>query len=158
MPVHFTEGELMKVGEVCSREVLVMNAAEPLAKCAREMKEQNVGSVVIVDTTGGSVRPVGIVTDRDLLRGQFDRKADLFCLNAGDVMTTDPLVLKEDSDIADAIGRMSRRAVRRAPVVDGAGNLVGIVTFDDLLPVIAGQLCAIAGLIGKQVEQRRGRC
>src|SRR5689334_8584695 len=127
----------MKVGEICSRNVVAMRATEPLAHCAREMKERNVGSAVIVDDAGGYPRPVGIVTDRDMLRGQFDRCADLFCLSAGDVMSSDLLVLEEDTDVADAIERMSRRSVRRAPVVSSGGELKGIVTFDDLLPVVA---------------------
>jgi CBS domain-containing protein len=151
------EGLLMKVGEICSRDVLVVGPAEPLAKCAREMKERNVGSVVIVDDSRGYRRPMGIVTDRDALRGQFDRKADLFCLSAGDVMTTDPLVLNEETDVAEAVERMSRRAVRRAPVVDGSGELVGIVTFDDLVPAIAAQMTTIAKIISGQSEPR-GRC
>ena len=146
----------MKVGEICSRDVLTMSAAEPLAHCAREMKDRNVGSAVIVDNAQGFPRPVGIVTDRDMLRGQFDRCADLFCLNTGDVMSNDLLVLKEGTDVADAIELMSRRAVRRAPVVSTGGELVGIVTFDDLLPVIAAQITAIAGLISGQVEQHEG--
>jgi CBS domain-containing protein len=147
----------MKVGEICSRDVLAMSASEPLAECAREMKDRNVGSVVIVETSRGFARPIGIVTDRDLLRGQFDRSADLFCLDAGDVMTGDPLVLNENAEVSDALERMSRKSVRRAPVVDGSGELVGIVTFDDLLPVIAGQMSAIGGLISEQVERRRLR-
>jgi CBS domain-containing protein len=119
------------------------------------MKQRNVGSAVIVDRARGFPRPIGIVTDRDVLRGQFDRCADLFCLNTGDVMSSDVLVVKEDSDTADAIQAMGRRSVRRAPVVDAAGELVGIVTFDDLLPAIAAQITAIAGLVGDQAGQFR---
>jgi CBS domain-containing protein len=144
----------MKVGEICNPDVLTMSATEPLAHCAREMMSRNVGSAVIVDNVGGFFRPVGIVTDRDVLRGQFDRCADLFCLSTGDVMSGDLLVLKDDTDVADAIESMSRRAVRRAPVVSAGGVLVGIVTFDDLLPVVAAQISAVAGLISGQIEQR----
>jgi CBS domain-containing protein len=134
-----------------------MEPGEALAKCARAMADRNVGSVVIVDTSRGFARPIGIITDRDMLRGQFDRNADLFCLNAGDVMTSNPLVLSEDCDVRDGIERMGHRGVRRAPVVNGSGALVGIVTFDDLLPAIAGQLASIGGLISQQIEQRRSR-
>lgn len=143
----------MKVGEICSRNVLAMSATEPLANCAREMKSRNVGAVVIVEGVQGYSKPVGIVTDRDMIRGQFERCADLFCLNASDVMSSDLLLVKEDTDVADALALMSRRAVRRAPVVSTGGELVGIVTFDDLLPVIAAQIAAIAALITSQVEQ-----
>jgi CBS domain-containing protein len=143
----------MKVGEICSRNVLAMSATEPLATCAREMKSRNVGAVVIVDREEGYRRPIGLVTDRDMIRGQFERCADLFCLNASDVMSSDLLVLKETTDVADAIALMGRRGVRRAPVVASGNELVGIVTFDDLLPVVAAQVTAIAGLITSQVEQ-----
>jgi CBS domain-containing protein len=145
----------MKVGEICSREVLAMGATDSLAACAREMKKQNVGSAVIVDRAQGYPRPIGIITDRDVLRGQFERKADLFCLNAEDVMTRDPLVLKEDCDVSEALALMSRKAVRRVPVVDAGGELAGIVTFDDLVPVLASQMSAIASLISGQIERRR---
>jgi len=145
----------MKVGELCSRDVLTMSATEPLAQCARRMKARNVGSAVIVDDSEGFARPVGIVTDRDILRGQFERCADLFCLSTGDVMSSDLLVLDEQMDVAEAIGRMSQRSVRRAPVVSTGGGLTGIVTFDDLLPAIAGQISAIAALIGGQSRHRK---
>jgi len=131
----------MKIGEICSRNVLAVGPEEPLAKAAQEMRARNVGSVVIVDSRDGVTRPIGIATDRDLLRGQFDRKADLFCLSAGDVMSSQPLVLHEDCDVSDAIELMS-------------GGLVGIVSFDDLLPVLAGQMTAIARLITAQVAAR----
>jgi CBS domain-containing protein len=147
----------MKVGEICSRQVLALGATDSLATCAREMQAQNVGSAVIVERTQGFPRPIGIITDRDVLRGQFERKADLFCLSTEDVMTRDPLVLKEDCDVSDAVECMSRRAVRRAPVVDAGGELIGIVTFDDLVPVLAGQMSAIASLISAQIERRRHR-
>lgn len=145
----------MKIGEICSRNVLAVGANEPLAKAAQAMCARNVGSVVVVDSHNGAMRPIGIVTDRDLLRGQFDRKADLFCLSAGDVMTSDPLVLADDCDVADAVELMSGRAVRRVPVVDKCGTLVGIVSFDDLLPVLAGQMTAIARLISAQADAHR---
>ena len=71
------------------------------------------------------------------------------------VMTSDPLVLNESCDVAEALERMSRKAVRRAPIVDDGGELVGIVTFDDLLPVLAGQIAAIGAFISQQTEPRR---
>ena len=143
----------MQVGEVCSRDVYVVRADEPLAEAAKEMCSRHVGSVVIVAVDGDSVRPVGILTDRDIVRGQFERKADLFCLTAGDVMTPDPLTLREDMDVAEAIPCLGARGVRRAPVVNDEGILVGIVTFDDLLPAVAESLAALAALIGTQARR-----
>ena len=147
----------MKIGDLCSRDVFVVGPAEPLANAVREMDSRHVGAVVVVEGQGEATRPVGLVTDRDVLRGQFERKADLFCLTVGDVMTTHPLTLQEDWDVSNAIGRMSARGVRRAPVVDKADNLVGIVSFDDLLPVVAEELAALARLIGTQAGREPAR-
>jgi CBS domain-containing protein len=72
-------------------------------------------------------------------------------------MTSDPLVLKEECDVARALELMSHRAVRRAPVVGAGGELVGIVSFDDLVPQLARQMSTIASLISGQVERRRHR-
>ena len=143
----------MQIGDICSRDVYVVRADEPLAEAAREMDRRHVGAVVVVETRGEVTRPVGIVTDRDIVCGQFDRGADLFCLAVKDVMTRDPLTLAESSGAAEAIERMSAKTVRRAPVVDTAGNLVGIVTLDDLLPIVAGELTALANLIGTQAQR-----
>jgi CBS domain-containing protein len=145
----------MKVGEICSRNVFAVEPGEPLASVAGEMHTRNIGCAVIIRRDAVARVPVGIVTDRDILRGQFDRKADLFCLSVEDVMTQHPLVIHEDCDLADAIELMGARAVRRAPVVDKRGSLVGIVSFDDLLPVLAGEMTTIARLISAQVSQAR---
>lgn len=70
-------------------------------------------------------------------------------------MTPSPLVICETSEISEAIERMSARAVRRAPVVNNARDLVGIVSFDDLLPVLAEKVNALARLTGGQSKRER---
>jgi CBS domain-containing protein len=64
-----------------------------------------------------------------------------------DVMTSDLLTLTESCEVAEAIARMSEREVRRAPVVDRDGSLMGIISIDDLLPRLAADLGALAELI-----------
>lgn len=145
----------MEIGDVCSREVYIVRPNEPLADAAREMDRRHVGAVVVVDERGGVVRPVGIVTDRDIVCGQINRKKDLFQLTVGDVMTAGPLSCEESADAAQALQGMSAKAVRRAPVVNATGELVGIITFDDLLPVVADELTALARLIGTQARAER---
>ena len=147
----------MQIGELCSREVIVVRPEEPLAEAAREMLQQHVGAVVVVETKDGRTRPVGILTDRDVVCRQIERQADLFTLTVADVMTPDPLTVEENGGVAEAIERMSARNVRRAPVVNADGELIGIVTFDDLLPVLAEQLGALAKLIGTQPQRERRR-
>ncbi len=112
----------------------------------------HVGSLVIVEGEAAARRPVGILTDRDIVRGQLRLSADLFCLTVGEVMVRDPLTIDVHLGVTEAIEAMHARGVRRAPVVDGAGNLLGIVTLDDLLPAVARELGELATLIGTQAR------
>ena len=144
------------IGTVCSRGVCVSRRGDALADAAKRMLNSHVGALVVVDPEIQGLRPIGIVTDRDIVVGQLDSARDLFCLTVEDVMTSDVLSLDETCGIAEAIGYMSRRSVRRAPVVDKDGNLVGMVTIDDLLPALAKSLGAIALLVNGQ-SHREGR-
>jgi CBS domain-containing protein len=117
------------------------------------MMERHIGALIVVDPQGNRVRPIGIVTDRDIVRGQLQCAQDLYCLNVEDVMTANLLTLVQTTGIAEAVACLSERGVRRAPVVDERGALVGIVSTDDLLPILAAQLGALAQLIGTQPKR-----
>lgn len=138
----------MKIGEICSRDVQVARAGMALAEAAKEMMRHDIGALVVIESRGLSSVPIGMLTDRDILCGQLSRRADIHCLNVGDVMTAEPLTLDEDFDVDEAIRRLSARGIRRAPVVNRAGDLVGVVSFDDLFPVVARNLESVAHLIG----------
>jgi CBS domain-containing protein len=146
---------MMNVGEACNREVYVVRATEPLVQAAREMQKRHVGAMVVVESSGDAVRPIGIVTDRDIVRGQLTRDLDLHHLKVRDVMSTNLLTLQERASISECIARLNARAVRRAPVTDEGGNLVGIVTLDDLLPVAVADVQALANLVDRQAQRER---
>lgn len=145
----------MNVGEVCSREVYIFKADEPLANAVAEMLKRHIGAIAVVEPEPDRVRPVGIVTDRDVIRGQVSLEKDLSSLTLRDVMTSTPLTVSETSGIAEAIEHMKARGVRRAPVVSDSGDLVGIVSLDDLLPIVSGELAALARLVGNQARRER---
>ncbi|HTV53150.1 MAG TPA: CBS domain-containing protein, partial [Steroidobacteraceae bacterium] len=94
-------------------------------------------------------------TDRDIVRGQLTRSADLFCLTVGDVMSSRAHVVTPDLEISEAIAALNGHGVRRAPVVDPAGRLIGIVSLDDLLPALASDLEQLAQLMGTQARHER---
>jgi len=142
----------MNIGEVCSREVYIVRPAEPLADAVAEMHKRHVGALVVVEEKPDQVRPVGVITDRDVIRAQVLQGRALTHLAIADAMTAHPLTLQETCGIAEAIRQMSVSGVRRAPVVSESGDLVGIVSFDDLLPVVSEQLAALAKLIGDQAR------
>jgi CBS domain-containing protein len=137
----------MKIGEICNRDVQVVKADTPLADAAREMMRHDIGALIVIESRGLSSAPIGMLTDRDILCGQLSRRADIYCLNVGDVMTANPLSLEEDVEVDEAIRRLSARGVRRAPVVNRSGDLMGVISFDDLFPVVARNLESVAQLI-----------
>jgi CBS domain-containing protein len=147
----------MNIGEICSREVYVAKPSEPLAEAAREMCRRNVGTVVVVERQGELVRPIGIVTDRDIVRALVQRAARIDELEIGSVMTWSPLALREDSEIGEAIEFLSESTIRRAPVISDTGDLVGIVSIDDLLPIVSEELGALTRLIARQTGHRTRR-
>ncbi len=146
----------MNIGDICHRRVYLVKPGEPLADAAREMQRRRIGALVVVTGLASPVRPLGIVTDRDIVCGQWLRKADLRSLTVADVMTRDPLTLPESSSVSEAIAALRQRGVRRAPVVNEAQDTVGIVTIDDLLPAVAAELSSLATLIGTQSLHEAG--
>lgn len=142
----------MNIGEVCTREVYMVNPGEPLLQAAREMRQRNVGCVIVVEQRGKPLVPIGIVTDRDIARALPEHPGNLGALPVADIMTRDPLALRENESIVDAMVRLQQRGVRRAPVVAASGDLVGIVSTDDLLGIIAEQLGSLARLVDRQTR------
>jgi CBS domain-containing protein len=130
--------------------VYLARREDPLPAAAREMRRRHIGALVVVEDREKAVRPIGILTDRDIVCGQLMKGADLFCLTVGDVMTADPTTVDEADDLAEAIKRLGAAGVRRAPVVNGDGDLVGVLSLDDLLPAVAHELGSLAALIGNQ--------
>jgi CBS domain-containing protein len=104
------------------------------AACA--MRDQRVGSLVV--TRGG--RPIGIVTDRDLVVRAVASGCNVDEARLSDFVTYDPITVHEQDGVATAVDRMHAHGVRRLPIVDDEGKTVGIVTADDLLSELGGQL------------------
>ncbi len=134
----------MKIAEICSSPAFVAYPEQALATAAREMRARDIGALVVVAPGDPRQHPLGILTDRDIVRGQVHQSADLRCLTVGDAMTHHPLCIRAESELTEAIATLASRGVRRAPVIDGSGALVGVVTLDDLLPAIAQQLMELA--------------
>jgi CBS domain-containing protein len=146
---------IMRVRDLYSPGARVVPPEQALSEAARTMLESHIGSLIVVAGGGPERRPIGILTDRDIVRGQLRLNADLYCLTVGDVMTPDPLTLAANLGVTEAIHAMNSRKVRRAPVVDVAGNLLGIVTLDDLLPAVAREVEGLASLLGTQMRHER---
>ena len=134
----------MRVGDLCDRKPVSVSVAAPASEAARLMCEESIGAVVV--TAAPSGHAIGMLTDRDLVCAQLDRAVDLGELRIGDIMTPDPLVLNEDAPLEQAIQLLRDRRVRRAPVVGRSGELIGVISFDNLLAQVSGNLRSLAQL------------
>jgi len=128
------------VRDVANRQVVTVAPETTLAQCARTMRDQHVGSVVVIRGDHPESRPIGIVTDRDIVLEAVAPSLDPSAITAGEVMSPSLGTVSEDDDILDALARMREYGVRRLPVIDTSGRLAGIVAVDDLLSALAQQL------------------
>jgi CBS domain-containing protein len=144
----------MTVGEVCTRDVVVVHRDDSVMEVARIMRDRHVGAVVVVDEDGPRRRPVGIVTDRDIVVGIVALAPDkIGQLQVADVSSSDVLTVGDEDPIETALDVMRDRGIRRLPVVGIDGRLRGIVTFDDLVRVVGHLL----GELGHVVDRERRR-
>jgi CBS domain-containing protein len=146
----------MKAADICRNPVVTATAATPLVELARQMRSNHVGSVVVVSGDGAR-KPVGIVTDRDIVVEVVAMGLDATTMTAGDIMTQPAAVSEADADVLWALKIMRDRGVRRLPVVDAKGELAGMLAFDDLMQHLGSSIGDIAQMIGTErvVESNR---
>lgn len=143
----------MLVKDICTRDVVTMTTAATVVEAARAMREKHAGDVIVVmSAEHGPLRPVGIVTDRDLVLTVLAQAPERTPqLTVGDVMLRrDIVTIREDDDVKVALEHMWRAAVRRLPVVDKSGGIVGVLSLDDVLVALADQTNVIAQLLRAQ--------
>ena len=135
----------MKARDLCSPQVVTAEPGASLREAALAMRNQHVGALVVVEKKDGVPRPVGILTDRDIVVAVIAVPgARPEGIRVGDAMTTELVTAREDDGLFEVVQRMSERSVRRLPVVGADGGLKGIVTLDDVLRVLSAELGQLA--------------
>ncbi|MFE0582241.1 CBS domain-containing protein [Streptomyces sp. NPDC058874] len=117
-----------RVHEVMTRNPVAVERLTSLAEAARVMRDAGIGDVLVVDQG----RLCGIVTDRDLVVRGMAEDRDPAETTVHAVCSTEPLTVGPDDHVDEAVDLMRRHALRRLPVRDAGGELVGIVTLGDL--------------------------
>lgn len=137
----------MSIYTVCQTSVVNVTPDTTIRFVAELMRSKNLGCVVIAEEQ----RPVGIVTDRDLaLRRECVSSEEKDQAPISSIMTREVCTIRKDTGIFDAIQEMKSLNVRRLPVVDAGGRLVGLITLDDIIRLLARELGEIARIIGKE--------
>jgi CBS domain-containing protein len=119
---------MMQLHEIATMPAVTCRPTRTVTEVAREMREREVGCVVVTDE---SDHIVGIVTDRDLVVRAMarERPGDT---PVADVMTHEVVQLHDDADLGDACNTMATWGTRRVPIVRADGAVVGLVSHDDV--------------------------
>jgi CBS domain-containing protein len=147
----------MTIGSICNRNVVVAPRGESIVDAAKRMRMLHVGTIVVAAERDGKRVPIGILTDRDIVLSVVASDPEhLPSLMVGDAMSDDLVTAREDASVADGLLVMRERGVRRLPIVDCDGTLVGIVTADDVIRFLADKLDQLVDLMKheEQVERR----
>lgn len=146
----------MPVSEICNREVVIARRDTSVNEAAKLMRQYHVGDVVVVDEKNGQRIPLGIVTDRDLVVEIMAPGAEQMVVTVGEIMAPQLATVKQDTGVYEAMQYMRGKGVRRMPVVDGKGALVGILTLDDLLALLAEELLELSKLVENEQKRESG--
>ncbi len=141
----------MSIGEICSRETVFTTRETTVATAARLMRHHHVGTLVVVEQMNGGKRvPVGIVTDRDVVVEVMATGLDPNAITVGDIMGQELVTARESEGVLETMQIMRYKGVRRLPIVDKDGQLVGIVSIDDLLEVLAEEFSELAKIMARE--------
>ncbi len=138
----------MSVGRVCTRCVDLADAEETVQAAAQRLFEGMVGTLVILDR---AKKPVGILTDRDLVIRVVALGKDPRRTYVGEVMTRNPKTIAEAAPIEQAISALRSGSFRRLPVIGGDGALVGLISLDDILSLLAEEFAPVGGFLEKEM-------
>ncbi|HGO6125982.1 TPA: CBS domain-containing protein [Burkholderia cepacia] len=130
----------MNAAMLCTRDVATCPARTTVVEAAARMRDAHAGDLVVVHEQEGRCKPIGMVTDRDIVLAVVGPGAEADALFVGDIMSAPVAVADVDDDVWLLAKRMRQHGVRRLPVVGDDGELVGIVSLDDLLRVAAALL------------------
>jgi CBS domain-containing protein len=134
----------MSLERFCRKDLVTIKPEDPVQLAADLMTERHVGSVVVVNVEG---RPLGMLTDRDLVCRVMAMRKDPARTLVRDVMSSSAAVIRKDELIDEALIQMRQLGARRLPIVDGAGAAVGMVSLDDLVVMLSTELGQTAAVI-----------
>ena len=150
-------GKLLTAGGICKRKVSVGYRHTSLVAAAQLMREDHVGCLVVVDDANGSRQVCGLITDRDIVMAVVAMGLDPEPLCLEDIMAQRVVTANEADSLLDLMRAMRDHGVRRVPVVGVQDELMGMVTMDDVLKILAQERNMLVGALGAGIQHERRR-
>ena len=135
----------MSLENLCRREIICVKTSEKVIDATRMMEEKNVGSVIVVSND----KPLGIVTDRDVMIRVVNKGLDPEKTPVSDIMSLEIITLNKDTGLYEALEQIkeSKSSVRRFPIVDENGSIKGIITLDDVVYLLGREMSDVSSII-----------
>jgi len=133
---------MVLVRDIMTKDVKVVRPDSNVKEVVATMNRFNIGSIVVVQGD----RPVGIISERDILRRVVEPCLSPENLTAGQVMTSPVYTIKETASINEAAKLMAEEKVRKIPVMK-KDKLVGIVTFTDIVTKVLSMISILEDLV-----------
>lgn len=138
----------MQVSTILSRPVICVAPHDRISRAAALMRDHDIGALAVVERT----RPVGIITDRDIVLRALTNLAVIREPRMGDLMSPDPVFCFADQTIVEAAAIMGDSQIRRLLVIDRSGHLSGILSVGDIAENASEELAGQA--LGEITETR----
>ena len=139
----------MPLTDFCKAPVITISPDQKVLDAVNLMMNKNIGCVVVIEQD----RPIGILTDRDLVVRVMAKRKDAANTLVREAMTPNPILASEAIGIWELIQAMKKQGVRRFPIVAGDGKLVGIITLDDLIELMGEELADVGRAIAAELSR-----
>ncbi|MEM1685007.1 MAG: CBS domain-containing protein [Acidilobaceae archaeon] len=119
-----------KIGELVKRPPVTLPPLATVEDAVKLMYRENIGSIIVTSPEG---RVLGIFTEKDLVRVIGEGKP--LSTKLGEVMTKDPITVREEDTIVKAVTILSEKRIRHLPIVDSEGRIKGVVSVRDIVSI-----------------------
>ncbi len=147
----------MILEKIAKKPVASIERTATIEQVARVMRDMHVGDVVITERKGGRQVPVGILTDRDIVVSGIALGLDARAFRADDLMSSSLVTAQINDSLYHVINLMKEEGCRRIPILDDRGSLVGIVSLNDVMSLLADELNAVVSIPQRQQETETRR-
>ena len=140
------------VSKFMTKTVITTTLDQTIQTVCKIMYENNIGSVVIVKREVDGFLPIGIITERDITHALGSVEIFPTQTPLRELMSTNVISIKPDSSIHDAVAIMHGNNIRRLPVINDDGKMVGIITDKHILGAIAGKNPNATAFMAKEFQ------
>jgi CBS domain-containing protein len=144
--------ESLCAADICRTDIVTAEEHTSLYEVAKLMREHHIGDVVITRSGDNKQKPIGILTDRDIVVHGIACDIDLDEVTAGDLSKQKLVTVGPGAGVSEIVSTMNANAVRRV-IVDGDCDFNGIITFDDILWALSTVVNNLSAVTERQIQR-----